>query len=91
MEINSKALDPDGFNRPVMEKGCSQMDCRDLQREETVTEDHDRTDRRYGREEYSKMIDSDEDRNDEFSSGEEQFISDYEKHFMPNPLEILQN
>lgn len=90
MEIKSKALDTNGFHRPVIENS-SQMDCRDLQREETITEDHNRTDRRYRREEYSKMIDSDEDRNDEFSSEEEQFISDYEKHFMPNPLEILQN
>ncbi|XP_037544263.1 interleukin 12 receptor, beta 2a, like [Nematolebias whitei] len=91
VEIKSKVLDTDGFNRPVMENDCSQMDCRDLHMEETVTEDHNRTDRRYRREEYSKMIDSDEDRNDEFSSEEEQFISDYERHFMPNPLEILQN
>lgn len=74
-----------------MKIGCSQMDCRDTQTEETVTEENDSMDHRYGREEYSKMIDSDEDRNEECSSEDEPFNSGYEKHFMPSPLEIIQN
>ncbi|XP_017277263.1 interleukin 12 receptor, beta 2a, like [Kryptolebias marmoratus] len=91
VEIKPEALDPDCFSRPAMGTGCSQTDSRDSRREDTVIEENDRTDRRYGREEYSKMIDSDEDRNDECSSEDEQFTSGYEKHFMPSALEILQN
>lgn len=77
---------------------CSQMDCQDDQKDD-VTEECDRTDRRYDREEYSKMVDSDEEKDREGeedrddcpdSSEEEQFISGYEKHFMPTALEILE-
>ncbi|XP_074513020.1 interleukin 12 receptor, beta 2a, like isoform X2 [Sebastes fasciatus] len=80
--------DPDGLTRPVVRGG------QDDQREETVTEECHRTDRRYGREEYSKMIDSDEERDREedcWSSSEEgQSTSGYEKHFMPTALEVLE-
>ncbi|XP_040919211.1 interleukin 12 receptor, beta 2a, like [Toxotes jaculatrix] len=90
-----KTSDPDKFTRPVMGDGCSQMNCQEDQREDAVTEDGCRTGRRYGKEEYSKMVDSDDERDREedrgdcwSSSEEEQFTSGYEKHFMPSALEI---
>lgn len=75
-----------------MGDGCPQMD----QKEDVVTEDCDRLNHRYKREEYSKMVDSDEERDRERedrddcsnSSEEKQFTSGYEKHFMPTALEV---
>ncbi|KAL6102798.1 uncharacterized protein ACO6RY_02336 [Pungitius sinensis] len=71
--------------------GCSRADCRDDQREEAGPEES----HRYGREEYSQMVDSDEerdgeeeDRADGWSSSEEWSASGYEKHFMPTALEV---
>lgn len=83
----------------IVEDGCSQMDCQDDQKEDVVTEDCDRTDNRYEREQYSKMVDSDEERDKEReedsdgcsnASEEDEFTSGYEKHFMPTALEILE-
>lgn len=89
VEMKSQALKADRLTRPVVGDGCSQMRCQDDQRGDTVTEECDRTDHR--REEYSKMVDSDEERDDCCSSSEEeQFTSGYEKHFMPTALEILE-
>lgn len=91
-----KASDSDGLTRPMGGDGCSQMDCQDDHSEDAVTEEFGRTEHRYGRKEYSKMVDSDEERDREedrddcwSSSEEEQFTSGYEKHFMPSALEIL--
>lgn len=83
--------DPDGLTRPAV------GDCQDDQREEAVTEEEcHRTDRRYGKQEYSKMLDSDEEggREEESredcgsSSEEEQSTSGYERHFMPTAREV---
>ncbi|XP_078140932.1 interleukin 12 receptor, beta 2a, like [Centroberyx gerrardi] len=94
---------PEKTSRPdgqVVGDECSQTDREGDQREDAVREEEwERTEgrRRYGREEYSKMIDSDEERDREedredslSSSKEEEFVSGYEKHFMPTPMEILE-
>ncbi|XP_070778526.1 interleukin 12 receptor, beta 2a, like [Enoplosus armatus] len=93
-----KTSDHDRLTRPVVGDGCSQMDCQDDQRRDTATKKCHRTDHRYGREEYSKMVDSDEERDKKeedrgdcwSSSEEEQLTTGYEKHFMPTALEILE-
>ncbi|XP_034449120.1 interleukin 12 receptor, beta 2a, like isoform X1 [Hippoglossus hippoglossus] len=66
------------------------------QRDDAVTKECGRMDHSHGREEYSKMVDSDEERDREedkddcwSSSEEDQLTSGYEKHFMPTALEIL--
>ncbi|XP_073351307.1 interleukin 12 receptor, beta 2a, like [Pagrus major] len=85
--------DTDGLIRPVIGEGSSQMDCQDDQMKDGVTKECPRTDRKYGREAYSKMVDSDEERDNEDcwnSSEEEQGTSGYEKHFMPTVSEILE-
>ncbi|XP_049925815.1 interleukin 12 receptor, beta 2a, like [Epinephelus moara] len=95
VEIQPRA---DGLTQPVVGDQCSQTDCQDDQGEEAVMEECHRTDRRYGREEYSRMVDSDEERDrkeehreDSWSSAEdEQSTSGYEKHFMPTELEVLE-
>nr|XP_040046419.1 interleukin 12 receptor, beta 2a, like [Gasterosteus aculeatus aculeatus] len=88
-----KISDPDGSTKLVAKSGCSRAECRDDQREEAVREES----HRYGREEYSQMVDSDEERDKEeeedradgwSSSEEEQSSSGYEKHFMPTALEV---
>lgn len=84
-----KTSDADELSRPLVRKGSSQMDCQDDQRDDVVIEENHRTDHKYGRQAYSKMVDSDEDKEDSWSSEEEQCTSGYEKHFMPTPLEIL--
>ncbi|KAM4717096.1 interleukin 12 receptor, beta 2a, like isoform 2-T2 [Anableps anableps] len=87
VEIQSKVFDLDRMKK---ENGCHQMDCQGDQREDPVKENSDSTDSRYGRKEYSKMVDSDEEKNDCWSSSEEeQSTSGYEKHFMPSPLEVM--
>lgn len=68
--------------------GSSQLDCQD-DRRDAVTEDCHRTDNKCGREAYSKMVDSDEERSWS-SSEEEQCTSGYERHFMPTASEILE-
>ncbi|XP_061568462.1 interleukin 12 receptor, beta 2a, like isoform X2 [Cololabis saira] len=84
------AVDSNGLTRPVMKEECSQMDYEDGRRVDVVPEECDRTDHRYGKGEYSKMDNSDEERNDCSSSSEEEhYTSGYEKHFMPSVLEIL--
>ncbi|XP_018527468.1 interleukin 12 receptor, beta 2a, like [Lates calcarifer] len=92
-----KTSDPEGLTTPMVGDGCSQMDCQDDQREDAVTEEGGRTQHRPRREEYSKMVDSDEEKDKEedreecwSSSEEEQFTSGYEKHFMPSALEVLE-
>lgn len=87
VEIKPKEFKSDGINK---ENVCHPMACQDDQREDPVTNNSDCTDNRYGRKEYSKMVDSDEDKNDCWSSSEEeQSTSGYEKHFMPSPMEIM--
>lgn len=66
-----------------------QTDCQDDQMEDAVTEDSHKTDNKYGREAYGKMIDSDDERSWS-SSEEEQYTSGYERHFMPTASEILE-
>ncbi|XP_054463478.1 interleukin 12 receptor, beta 2a, like isoform X2 [Anoplopoma fimbria] len=91
-----KPSDPDGLTKLVVGDGSSQVDCQGEQREEAVKEEGHGTDHRYGREEYSKMIDSDEERDREeenreecwSSSEEEQSVTGYEKHFMPTAREV---
>ncbi|XP_071330011.1 interleukin 12 receptor, beta 2a, like isoform X2 [Trachinotus anak] len=91
-----KTSDPDELTRPMLGDGCSHMDCKDNQSEDAVTKQADRPNHRYGRQEYSKMVDSDEERDREedgddcWSSSEEQLTSGYEKHFMPSATEILE-
>ncbi|XP_062264720.1 interleukin 12 receptor, beta 2a, like [Platichthys flesus] len=65
-------------------------------RENAVTKECGRVDHSHGREEYSKMVDSDEERDREedkedcwSSSEEDESTTGYEKHFMPTALEIL--
>lgn len=68
------------------------MDCQDDQMKDGITKECPRTNHKYGREAYSKMVDSDEERDEEDcwnSSEEEQGTSGYEKHFMPTVSEIL--
>ncbi|XP_008415119.1 interleukin 12 receptor, beta 2a, like [Poecilia reticulata] len=87
VEIKSKVFDPDMMKK---ENGCPLMDCQDDQQKDPTRESSGFTDSRYGRKEYSKMVDSDEERNDCWSSSEEeQSTSGYEKHFMPSPLEVM--
>ncbi|XP_056258620.1 interleukin 12 receptor, beta 2a, like [Seriola aureovittata] len=97
MSSPEKTSDTDGLTRPILRDGCSQMDCQDDQSENAVLKQGGRTDHRYGRKEYSKMVDSDEERDKEedrddcwSSSDEEQLTSGYEKHFMPTASEILE-
>lgn len=106
VEIEHKALEsslettshPNGLSRPLVGGGSSQIDCQDDQREDAVTEECDRTDHRYGGDQYSKMVDSDEERDNEeedsddclSSSEEDRFMAGYEKHFMPSMQEILE-
>lgn len=87
MSSPTKTSNREGLTRSIV----------DDHKEDVVTEECDKTDHRYGREEYSKMIDSDEDRDREReedvddcwnSSEEEHFTSGYEQHFMPTALEI---
>ncbi|XP_015240402.1 PREDICTED: interleukin-12 receptor subunit beta-2-like [Cyprinodon variegatus] len=85
--IKSKVFEPDGIRK---ENGFSQMDCQDDQKQDLGTENTDSTDSGFERKEYSKMVDSDEEKNDGWSSSEEeQSTSGYEKHFMPSALEIM--
>uniref|UniRef100_A0A669CHB7 Interleukin-12 receptor subunit beta-2 n=1 Tax=Oreochromis niloticus TaxID=8128 RepID=A0A669CHB7_ORENI len=83
VKIKSPNLDPDGLTGPLTGDKFSQDD----QREDAVPEESGRLDRRYGKEPYSKMVDSDEETSGS-SSEEEQFTSGYEQHFMPSPLEF---
>lgn len=85
VQIKSQDLNPE----PVAGDKCSQMDSHDAQRKDAVAEESERIDRRYGREAYSKMVDSDEETGDGYNSEEEQCTSGYEKHFMPSPFDIL--
>ncbi|XP_029294568.1 interleukin 12 receptor, beta 2a, like isoform X2 [Cottoperca gobio] len=92
-----KSSNNDRLTRPLVGDECSQMDCKEDQKEEAAAEECPRTDHRYGREEYSKMVDSDEERDREeenredcwSSSEENQSTSGYEKHFMPTACEVL--
>uniref|UniRef100_A0A146XXN1 Interleukin-12 receptor subunit beta-2 n=1 Tax=Fundulus heteroclitus TaxID=8078 RepID=A0A146XXN1_FUNHE len=87
VEIVPKVFDSDKIKK---ETGCFQMECQDDQKADPVTEKVNRTDSRNGRKEYSKMVDSDEEKNDSWSSSEEeQSTSGYEKHFMPSASEIM--
>ncbi|XP_033945011.1 interleukin 12 receptor, beta 2a, like [Pseudochaenichthys georgianus] len=91
-----KASDPEGLTTPVIGDECSQMDSQDDKREEAVPEECHRADHRYGREEYSKMVDSEEERDKKEENGgdclssseEDQSMSGYEKHFMPTVFEL---
>uniref|UniRef100_UPI0037E7C83A interleukin 12 receptor, beta 2a, like n=1 Tax=Semicossyphus pulcher TaxID=241346 RepID=UPI0037E7C83A len=95
-----KTSDPEGLTRPMVGDSCSQMDCIHEQREDAVTEECHRTDLKYGKQAYSKIVDSDEEKGVEEeeeerkdcwnSSTEEVYESGYEKHFMPTALEILE-
>ncbi|KAM9746232.1 interleukin 12 receptor, beta 2a, like [Menidia menidia] len=89
VETKSKVFEPNGQTRLLMQDECSWMDGQEDQTADHAAE-NDRTDQRYGRKDYSKMVDSDEERVDCWSSSEEeQSTWGYEKHFMPTPLEIL--
>ncbi|XP_041673064.1 interleukin 12 receptor, beta 2a, like [Cheilinus undulatus] len=91
---------PEESMRPMVGDGSSQMDCIDDQGKDAVTEESHRADQKYGREAYSKIVDSDEERDaekereeDGWSSSkdseEEPMEFSYEKHFMPTAGEIL--
>ncbi|XP_072225124.1 interleukin 12 receptor, beta 2a, like isoform X2 [Leuresthes tenuis] len=90
VEMKSRAFEPDGLTSPFVKDECSRTNSQEDQREDPASEECDRTDHRCGRKEYSKMVDSDEEKVDCWSSSEEeQCTSGYEKHFMPSSLEIL--
>ncbi|KAF1379394.1 hypothetical protein PFLUV_G00175610 [Perca fluviatilis] len=74
-----KTTNTDRLTRPVVGDGCLQMDCQDDQREEAVTKECHRTDHRYRREEYSKMVDSDEERDREEDENREDCWSSTEE------------
>lgn len=64
--------------------------------EDPLRDDCNRTPHRYGKQEYSKMVDSDEETNREeesvdnlWSSEDDNFSSGYERHFMPTVSEIM--
>lgn len=88
-----KTSNLNGLNLSIVGDEHPQMD----QKEDVVTKDCDRFKPRYEREEYSKMVDSDEEKDRETedrddcsnSSEEQQFMSGYEQHFMPTAVEIL--
>lgn len=84
VKIKSQDLNPE----PVAGDKCSQMDSPHDPRKDAVAEESERIDRRYGREAYSKMVDSDEETGESHTPEEEEFTSGYEKHFMPSPLEV---
>lgn len=79
----------DRLTTRVAGDGILQTDCQDDQMEDAVTEDCHKTDNKFGREAYGKMIDSD-DAKSWSSSEEEECTSGYERHFMPTALEILE-
>ncbi|KAF7658629.1 hypothetical protein LDENG_00010260 [Lucifuga dentata] len=93
---------PDELTEQVVGNGHSQTNKQNNQMDSVVRQvDRDGTGHRYGREDYSKMIDSDEerdrkqeeeeDRDDSLSSSEDgPLMSGYEKHFMPTALEVLE-
>lgn len=86
--------DTDELTASMLGDGCSNTACQDDQSEDAIAQQGGRANRRYGRKEYSKMVDSDEERDKEevgsnCPSEEEEFTSGYEKHFMPSALEIL--
>ncbi|XP_028312123.1 interleukin-6 receptor subunit beta-like [Gouania willdenowi] len=67
--------------------GCLQINCLEDETEDAV---RDRKDCRYNGKDYSKMVDSDEDRKSCCSSSEEELhTSDYEKRFMPTAADLL--
>ncbi|XP_022071259.2 interleukin 12 receptor, beta 2a, like [Acanthochromis polyacanthus] len=79
----------DGLTKLVVRDGGSHMN--DDEKEDAVRDESDRTDHRYGKQAYSKMVDSDEEKDGCWSSLEEQDIpSGYERHFMPSAAEILE-
>uniref|UniRef100_A0A3Q1F2G0 Interleukin-12 receptor subunit beta-2-like n=1 Tax=Acanthochromis polyacanthus TaxID=80966 RepID=A0A3Q1F2G0_9TELE len=79
----------DGLTKLVVRDGGSHMN--DDKKEDAVRDESDRTDHRYGKQAYSKMVDSDEEKDGCWSSLEEQDIpSGYERHFMPSAAEILE-
>ncbi|CAN9505703.1 unnamed protein product [Ophioblennius macclurei] len=86
VEKISQDLNTDGLTGPGVVDGCSQRDCSKNEMSISAKEERDRPDSKHGREEYSKMIDSDEDC---LSSDEEQCTSGYEQHFMPTAGEIV--
>ncbi|KAK5608335.1 Transportin-2 [Crenichthys baileyi] len=67
--VEKKVFDPDRMRK---ESSCYRMDCLDDEREDPITENGDSADARYGRKEYSKMVDLDEEKNDYWSSSEEE-------------------
>lgn len=90
-----KTSDNDELTTSVLGDGCSKTDCQDDQSEDAIAKLGGRANHRYGRKEYSKMVDSDEERDkeevgDDCSSEEEQCTLGYEKHFMPTASEILE-
>nr|XP_046270741.1 interleukin 12 receptor, beta 2a, like isoform X2 [Scatophagus argus] len=88
-----KISEADGITWPALGDGSSQMDFQDDQSEDAGTEVCHRTNHKCGTEAYSKIVDSDEERDTEdhlSSSEEEQCTSGYEKHFMPTVSEILE-
>lgn len=79
----------DQLTTNVAGDGILQSDCQDDQMKDAVTVNCHRTDNKYGREAYGKMIDSD-DATSWSSSEEEQCTPGYERHFMPTASEILE-
>ncbi|XP_029365342.1 interleukin 12 receptor, beta 2a, like isoform X2 [Echeneis naucrates] len=86
-----KKSNPDGLIKPLLEDGCSHMDAQDDQIED-ATKQSANTGPRHGRKEYSKIVDSDEekDKDDCLNSADDEVTSGYERHFMPTASEIMQ-
>ncbi|XP_028268760.1 interleukin 12 receptor, beta 2a, like [Parambassis ranga] len=86
--VEIKSLDDDPDKSVWSVAGDRRMDCQEDQRDKAIIDECLPTDHRFGREDYSKMVDSDEE-NSTSSSEEEPFTSGYEKHFMPTAVEVL--
>lgn len=86
VEKKSVDDDPDKSVRSVV--GDKHMDCQVDQRDNAVIDECVSTHHRFRKEDYSKMVDSD-DENSTSSSEEGHFTSGYEKHFMPTAVEVL--
>ncbi|KAM9392839.1 interleukin 12 receptor, beta 2a, like isoform 2-T2 [Pholidichthys leucotaenia] len=90
MEVKPPAVDCSRSTGTMMGNGCSEMDSQDDDdRKDAVKYNCDKADKRF-RKDYSKIIDSDEEKCDGWSSsGEDLHTSGYEKHFMPTALEVV--
>ncbi|XP_068605903.1 interleukin 12 receptor, beta 2a, like, partial [Brachionichthys hirsutus] len=79
-----KSSDADGLSNSLVRDRSSHMECQNGQ------EEFHQTEGKYGREAYSKMVDSDEEKAKEdcWNSSDEEQSTGYEKHFMPTASDV---